>query len=162
MDYALLGAPIIFYFVLYIFGFGAITRFILVAILVALESIVYAFKVFAWLMELDCSTAEMQEIADTIVEGSEGFFKAQYSTIFPMSILIATALFFTYIFKDNSVIIKEMGGGVGDFSLAVFTSFTFLVGAACSALSGFAGMWVSVRANLRVASASTRCYNTAI
>lgn len=29
-------------------------------------------------------------------------------------------------------------------------------------MSGYAGMWVSVRANLRVASAATRCYNTAI
>ena len=37
-----------------------------------------------------------------------------------------------------------------------------MFGAMCSAFSGYVGMWVSVRANLRVASASRTCYNDAI
>ena len=36
------------------------------------------------------------------------------------------------------------------------------MGAVSSALSGYAGIWVSVRANLRVAAASTKCYNDAM
>jgi H(+)-translocating pyrophosphatase len=48
------------------------------------------------------------------------------------------------------------------FSMAVITSASFLLGAVCSAISGYAGIWVSVRANLRVAAASKRCYNDAI
>lgn len=39
---------------------------------------------------------------------------------------------------------------------------SFLIGAFCSALSGYAGMWVSVRANLRVAAAARKCYDTAM
>ena len=46
--------------------------------------------------------------------------------------------------------------------MAVITSLSFLIGANCSALSGYAGIWVSVRANVRVASASRRCYNEAL
>lgn len=46
--------------------------------------------------------------------------------------------------------------------MALITSISFLVGANCSALSGYAGIWVSVRANVRVASAARRCYNEAL
>ena len=46
--------------------------------------------------------------------------------------------------------------------MAFITSISFLIGANCSALSGYAGIWVSVRANLRVAAASRKCYNEAL
>ena len=47
-------------------------------------------------------------------------------------------------------------------SMAFITSFSFLLGSICSAIAGYAGIWVSVRANLRVAAASKKCYNDAI
>ena len=37
-----------------------------------------------------------------------------------------------------------------------------MFGAVCSGLSGFSGMWVSVRANIRVAQASRTSYNKAL
>lgn len=46
--------------------------------------------------------------------------------------------------------------------MAVMTSVSFLLGANCSALSGYAGIWVSVRANIRVAAAARKCYNEAL
>jgi Na+/H+-translocating membrane pyrophosphatase len=46
--------------------------------------------------------------------------------------------------------------------MALITSISFLIGANCSALSGYAGIWVSVRANVRVASAARKCYNEAL
>lgn len=46
--------------------------------------------------------------------------------------------------------------------MAFITSFSFLLGANCSALAGYAGIWVSVRANVRVAAAARKCYNDAI
>ena len=47
-------------------------------------------------------------------------------------------------------------------SMAFITSISFLMGSVCSAIAGYAGIWVSVRANLRVAAASRKCYNDAI
>ena len=46
--------------------------------------------------------------------------------------------------------------------MAVITSCSFLIGACCSAISGYSGIWVSVRANLRVAAASRNDYNAAM
>jgi len=46
--------------------------------------------------------------------------------------------------------------------MAFITSVSFLLGSVCSAIAGYAGIWVSVRANLRVAAASRKCYNDAI
>ena len=47
-------------------------------------------------------------------------------------------------------------------SMAFLTSLSFLLGSVCSAISGYAGIWVSVRANLRVAAAAKKDYNDAI
>ena len=47
-------------------------------------------------------------------------------------------------------------------SMAFITSISFLLGAVCSAIAGYSGIWVSVRANLRVAAAAKKCYNDAI
>jgi H+-translocating diphosphatase len=46
--------------------------------------------------------------------------------------------------------------------MATITSISFLFGANCSALSGYAGIWVSVRANVRVAAAARTDYNAAL
>jgi len=46
--------------------------------------------------------------------------------------------------------------------MAFITSISFFIGAISSAIAGYAGIWVSVRANLRVAAASKRCYNDAM
>lgn len=51
---------------------------------------------------------------------------------------------------------------MSNFSIAFFSGLSFLLGALFSAFSGYAGIWVSVRANVRVASASRYCYNQAL
>lgn len=46
--------------------------------------------------------------------------------------------------------------------MALITSLSFLLGANCSAISGYAGIWVSVRANVRVAASARKCYNDSL
>jgi Na+/H+-translocating membrane pyrophosphatase len=154
--------PILTYVLLWILGLSQTVRFLTVVLVVSIEALIYAFKVLAWIMSQDGGTPEMRHIAEIIVEGSEGYFMAQYGTIFKLSFVFSGMLFLGYALKDNSFIIKEMHDGIGSFGLALFTAVTFMIGAFCSAVSGYAGMWVSVRANVRVTSAATRCYNTAI
>eukprot|EP00745_Piridium_sociabile_P042673 TRINITY_DN86423_c0_g1_i2.p1 TRINITY_DN86423_c0_g1~~TRINITY_DN86423_c0_g1_i2.p1 ORF type:complete len:725 (+),score=48.96 TRINITY_DN86423_c0_g1_i2:430-2604(+) len=90
----------------------------------------------------------------------KGFFAVQYGTIVKISFFFAGLIFVLYLLKGpssagDSVVISA-------WAMATLSSFTFLTGALCSALSGFSGMWVSVRANVRVASAARRCYNEAL
>lgn len=38
-------------------------------------ALIYAFYIFIWIMRKDTGTENMKDIADCIVEGSEGFFR---------------------------------------------------------------------------------------
>ncbi|MGB6431586.1 MAG: sodium-translocating pyrophosphatase, partial [Candidatus Acidiferrales bacterium] len=97
----------------------------------------------------DTGTAAMQAIAEAIKEGAEAFMKRQYKTIYGMSLLLAILLFFFYYFTKGS-------------QLAWMTVISFFAGAVCSGLAGFSGMFVSIRANLRAASAARTSLNRAL
>lgn len=47
-------------------------------------------------------------------------------------------------------------------TLAFITVLSFLLGALCSGIAGYIGMWVSVRANVRVSSAARRSAREAL
>src|SRR5574341_783838 len=89
----------------------------------------------------DMGTSAMQDISNAIKEGAEAFLKRQYSTIIMLSIVLAALIFILYWFAK------------GDQDMAWRTTVAFLFGAGCSALAGYIGMWISIRSNIRTASA---------
>ena len=93
-------------------------------------------------LSADTGTAEMQQIASAIREGAEAFMARQYKTIAIMAVVLAGVLYAGYM----------MYGPTAPVALKVV--FSFLVGAACSGISGYTGMFVSIRANLRTAAAA--------
>ena len=97
----------------------------------------------------DKGSPAMQAIANAIRIGSEAFLKRQYKTISVLSLLVAACLFLIYAVKDGPAI-------------GFLTAASFLFGAASSGVAGLIGMWVSIRANLRTASAATRSYSEAL
>ena len=92
----------------------------------------------------------MNDVAETILEGSEGFFKQQYGTIAGYAIVFSIILSVLYGIRTNplNLPIKE-GNSVSGFYFALLIGFSFLFGAFCSGCSGYSGMWVSVRTNIR-------------
>jgi K(+)-stimulated pyrophosphate-energized sodium pump len=89
----------------------------------------------------DKGTTEMQAISNAIREGAEAFMGRQYQTIGVIAAVLAIALFLGYKSSDRTA------------PYALKTVISFLVGALCSGISGFTGMYVSIRANIRTASA---------
>jgi len=100
-------------------------------------------------LSADTGTAQMQEIAAAIKEGAEAFMKRQYMTIYAFCVLLAILLFFFYARTKTT-------------PLAIKTVISFLAGAICSGLAGLSGMFVSIRANLRAASAARTSLNRAL
>ena len=135
------------------------TFFLCLAFLSSTGALGFSMWLAAWVFQHDEGPASMLAVADPIQEGSEGFFRVQYGTITKISGLVAVILFLVYVGKDPSEITVSH---ISPLSMAFITAITFLMGAACSALAGYAGMWVSVRANVRVAAAARHCFNTAI
>ena len=78
-------------------------------------------------------TPDMNKISDAIAEGAQAFLKREYTTIGILAILIAAGM---YAF------------------LGQMSAIGFLIGAVCSAVAGFIGMNVAVRANIRTAQAA--------
>src|SRR3954471_1601732 len=94
-------------------------------------------------------TPEMQEVAAAIYEGAMAFLNRQYRTIGMLSVVAAVLI---------GILLGAIAPTTADYTsseLAWRTSVAFLVGAACSAIAGFVGMWISVQANLRTAAAAT-------
>jgi inorganic pyrophosphatase len=117
--------------------------------------------ILGWILEKDIGPRSMQEVAEPIKEGSEGFFMTQYGTIFKFAFLITIGLFAIYSFRDP-VPGSDLNHYFSTTSMALIMSVGFMIGACCSAISGYAGIWVSVRANLRVAAACRNDYNAAL
>src|SRR5450756_16728 len=105
----------------------------------------------AWdVLRRDTGTSAMREVAGAIFEGAMAFLKRQYRTILVLALL-------------TSVLIGLLIGWVENNSdLGIKTGLSFLVGAGCSALAGFIGMYVAVKANVRTASAAQRSLAEAI
>lgn len=140
-------APLIIFLLLHILNINYSLKIIIMSIVIALIFLFYALIVFVWIFKKDSGTEEMRALADSITEGSEGFFLAQYGTIFKLSFIFAFIIMIIYY--TRTIHHDQMHQMMSNFSMALFSGISFMVGAFCSALSGYAGMWVSVRANVR-------------
>ncbi|MBI2358199.1 MAG: sodium-translocating pyrophosphatase, partial [Deltaproteobacteria bacterium] len=97
----------------------------------------------------DKGTREMQDISNAIQEGAEAFLARQNKTVLVLSCVLAFLIFSLYdlVRAPNPV------DPAPPLQLAFWTTLAFVLGAFCSIVAGYVGMWVSIRANIRTAAA---------
>jgi K(+)-stimulated pyrophosphate-energized sodium pump len=111
------------------------------SLLVSMVALIFAGYLAKYVLQQGTGTVEMQQIAAAIREGAEAFLKRQYRTIGLMTLGLAVLMFIVY-------------GFLKDWDTSVKMTFAFVLGAVCSALSGYIGMYISIRANVRTAHAA--------
>jgi len=98
----------------------------------------------------DQGTDTMREIAGAIQEGAMAYLRRQFKTIAIILIPLAVLVFLT-----STEIADESGGTALSFvESGIFRTLAFLAGCLLSGFTGFIGMWLAVRGNVRTAAAA--------
>src|SRR5216684_8140681 len=117
---------------------------------VGVLAILFAIWLAKDVLSRDPGTPAMQQVAGMIFEGAMAFLNRQYRTIGTLAVVTAVVIgILVGVFAHNSV-------------EGILTGIAFILGALCSSVAGYIGMYVSVRSNLRTASAATRSLPEAI
>ena len=107
---------------------------------ISLVALAIALALRAQVLAQDEGTAKMKEIAAAVQEGAAAYLSRQFKTL-----SVFVAIVFVLLFALP-----------GDLDVKIGRSIFFLVGAGFSALVGYNGMWLAVRANVRVAEAARK------
>lgn len=105
---------------------------------ISLAALAIAYALRAQVLTHGEGTEKMKEIAGAIQEGAAAYLARQFRTL-----SYFVAIVFVLLFALP-----------GDTEIRIGRSIFFLLGAAFSALVGYNGMWLAVRANVRVAEAA--------
>jgi len=116
----------------------------------ALLALGVGFSLMKGVLAADQGTPKMQEIALAIQEGAMAYLKRQFRTIGFILIPLVIVVFVTstkVLKPDNSTALSFAQSGT-------FRTLAFLAGCTMSGLTGFIGMSLAVRGNVRTAAAA--------
>jgi len=99
----------------------------------SLLAVIYGILMARWIVKQSAGNEKMQEISNAITEGANAYMNRQYSTIGLVGVILFVVV---------------------GFFIGWAAAIGFAIGAVFSALAGYIGMYVSVRANVRTAEAA--------
>jgi K(+)-stimulated pyrophosphate-energized sodium pump len=121
------------YYLFYLFNSIIIHMLIVLTLLPAVLAILYGVYLMQWIKKQPAGTEKMQEIAQAIEEGARAYLGRQYKTIALVAVIVFILLWVFF---------------------GINTGLGFIVGAIFSALAGYMGMIISVKANVRTTEAA--------
>jgi K(+)-stimulated pyrophosphate-energized sodium pump len=124
---------------------GMNLTFVAVVGVIALLALVMALYFRREVLAASEGTENMRRIALAVQEGASAYLGRQFRTL----TVFAVAAFFLLLFLP-----AHGDAGFGPWTLKIARSVAFLAGATFSGLIGYMGMWLAVRANVRVAAAA--------
>ncbi|MDI2032814.1 sodium-translocating pyrophosphatase [Saccharopolyspora sp. TS4A08] len=110
-----------------------------VVMVIALAALAFGYVLIREVLAAGQGTAKMQDIAKGVQEGASAYLNRQFRTLAIFAVVVFLVLF--------ALPAETIGERIG-------RSVFFLFGAAFSAVIGYLGMWLSTRANVRVAAAA--------
>ena len=123
---------------------------LLLSALSALLAIAVGFYLMKSVLAEDEGTPKMKEIALAIQEGAWAYLKRQFRTIAIILVPVAIVVFLTSVSIEN-------GEGVEKLSYmasGTFRTISFILGCFASGLTGYIGMTLATRGNVRTAAAA--------
>jgi K(+)-stimulated pyrophosphate-energized sodium pump len=117
---------------------GSNLTYVYVVLAISLVALAIAYGLRAQVLAANEGTEKMQEIAAAVQEGAAAYLNRQFKTL---SYFVGIVFFLLFALP-------------GDLEIRVGRSIFFLLGALFSAAVGYNGMWLAVRANVRVAEAA--------
>ncbi|MCZ3386760.1 MAG: sodium-translocating pyrophosphatase [Actinomycetia bacterium] len=113
--------------------------YVAIVALIAIAAIGVAGVLVRQVLAAPEGTESMQEIARAVQEGASAYLTRQFRTLAVFAVVVFFLLFLL---------------PADETSLKIGRSAFFVVGALFSAITGYVGMWLAVRANVRVAAAA--------
>jgi len=117
---------------------GSNLTYVFAVLAISLIALAIAFGLRAQVLAQPDGTAKMREIAEAVQEGAAAYLNRQFKTL-----SVFVAIVFVLLFALP-----------GQTDIRIGRSIFFLLGALFSAAVGYNGMWLAVRANVRVAEAA--------
>ena len=115
-------------------------------LVISLVALVFAYYLVREVLAAPEGTPKMREIATAIQVGAKAYLSRQFRTVAVFMAIITVLLFFALPVPEDAA--------HSEFALRFGRSIAFLLGAAFSAITGYVGMWLAVRANVRTANAA--------
>ncbi len=113
---------------------------------ISVLALLFAYYLVREVLSAPEGTPKMREIARAIQVGARAYLNRQFRTVGVFMAFLTVVLFFALPVSKAAI--------HGETFIRVGRSLAFILGAGFSAITGYTGMWLAVRANVRTANAA--------
>ena len=118
---------------------------VMIAVAASVIGLAFALYQRNFVLAQDEGSDRMRQIAAAIQTGAQAFLRREYRAVGILVLIVTVAL---------AVLSSAPGSG-----MSIFTAVAFALGALASGLSGYIGMYIAVRANVRTTQAASQSLN---